>query len=114
MSDEFQEPFYVHRCPDLQEDNARHIILHQYVACLRISNEWAVPTDPESTWLDIPAVVDVLPGVCLFNPAYGYFRIASFDKQAQKVLVQRVPSTLTASPGTVVPGCTKFILTPEP
>lgn len=107
-----QQPHYTHPCSEVLQDHARHVILHQYVACLKISNLWVVPSGTDTTWLDLPAVVDVLPGSCLWNPDYGYFRIVSFDKPGQRVLVQRTSRT-TAVAGTVIQSCTRFILAPD-
>jgi len=110
-SDLMQNPFYTHPCSEVTEDHARHMILHQYTTCLKVVNVWAVPNNDVAVWLTVPAIVDFLVGSCLWNPEYGYFRVTAFDKQAQKVQVQRVDIVATAAPGTQVPACTKFIVT---
>lgn len=108
-----QDPYYTHPCEEVTEDHARHVLLHQYVGCVKIPNEWAVPSGTTSARLDLPAVVDLVVGSCLWNPDYGYFLITSFDKKGQTVTVQRKETPTTAGPGTVVPSCTKFIFTPN-
>lgn len=107
----FGYPFYSHPC-DIQEDHARHIVVHQYVACIRVPNVWAVPES--SVWLEVPALVDALVGSCIWNPDYGYFLITAYDKEAQKILVERLNVSGTALPGVVIPLCTKFIFTARP
>lgn len=111
IDDLAQYPFYTHPCDEVLADHARHVIVHQYVACLKIASEWVVPTNEDMSWLDIPAVVDVLIGSCLWNPTYGFFRVVAFDKTAQRIAIQT--KTSLAAEGTVVPACTKFILTPD-
>lgn len=114
MDEEFgQFPFYTHPCSELTQDHARNITLNQFVACIRVSNVWAVPLNDTATWLSVPAIVDFLPGCCIWNPEFGYFTVSAFDKQAQKIQVQRKDVPTTAAPGTPVPGCTKFIITPD-
>lgn len=107
------EPFYTNPCSEVMEDHARHVIVHQYVACVRVSNQWAVPSDGESVWLDIPALVDIQVGSCLWNATFGYFRVVSFDKEANRAAVQRNTNSFNAAPGTNVPSCTKFVLAPD-
>lgn len=109
----FAEPFYTHPCEELTEDHAKHVILHQYVGCVKIPSTWVVPANNSAVRLALPAVVDVLIGCCLWNPYYGYFLVTSFDKQGQTVTLERKPTTTTAAPGTTVPMCTKFIFTPN-
>lgn len=108
-----QEPFYTHPCSEVTEDHARHLIVHQYVACLKIVNEWAVPLNSVAVWVELPAVVDILTDCCLWNPQFGYFIVSAFDKQAQRVQVQRKDVIGTAAPGVRIPSCTKFIVTPN-
>lgn len=107
----FQEPFYTHPCSEVTEDHSRNIILHQYVGCIKIPNQWAIPLDSVAVRLEVPAVVDLLVGSNLWHPEYGYFLITAYDKQGQKVQLQRTSDLDNAAPGTVVPGCTKFIIT---
>jgi hypothetical protein len=101
--------YYTNACDEVLADHARHLIVHQYVACVKVKNEWAVPQSDELLWLDLPALVDVLIGSCLWNPDYGFFKITAYDRQAHKVQVQRKDVAGTASAGTVIPMCTKFI-----
>ncbi len=105
-----ENPYYTHPCDSLTEDHARHVVVHQYVACVRIPSEWSVPSNNSAVRVSLPAVVDVLIGSRLWNPQFGYFLITSFDKQGQTVTLQRQANSSVA--GTVVPSCTKFIFTP--
>ncbi len=110
----YANPYYTHPCSEVKEDHARHVIVHQYVGCVRIPNEWVVPTNDSVTWLQLSAVVDVLVGSCLWHPDYGYFRITAFDARVQKIQLQRVDVEGTSPAGTTIPMCTKFIFAPEP
>lgn len=109
----FSEPFYTHPCYEVTSDHARHMILHQYVACVKIANQWVVPANNVGAWLDLPAVVDVLIGSCIWNPQFGYFLVTAFDKAGQRIMIERKNVASTAEPGTNVPMCTKFIFTPN-
>lgn len=106
-------PFYTNPCSEVTEDHARHIIVHQYVACFKITNEWAIPLPDQLIWVEVPAMVDMLTGSCIWNPDYGYFVVVAFDKVAQKVRLQRKDGDTTAPAGTIIPSCTKFISTPN-
>lgn len=106
-----EEPFFTHPCAEQLEDNARHILLHQYVACIKIPNTWAIPTDSTGVILNVPALVDILIGCSIWNPNYGYFLVMSYDKQGQKIVVMNKVLNVNVTPGTVVPSCTKFIIT---
>jgi hypothetical protein len=111
--DEESFSFYSNPCTEVTQDHARHVTLNQYVACIRISNNWVVPLNDTATWLHVPAVVDFLVGCCIWNPEFGYFSVTAFDKNVQKIQIQRKDVETTAAPGTPVPGCTKFIITPD-
>lgn len=113
MSCTYDKPFYTHPCDELIEDHAKHVLLHQYVGCIRIPSQWAVPNNNSVIRLELPAIVDILVGCCLWNPDYGYFLVTAFDKQGQTVTIERKPGPTTAQPGTVIPSCTKFIFTPN-
>jgi hypothetical protein len=80
---------------------------------VRIPNQWAVPANNSGIKLQLPAVVDLVVGSCLWNPDFGYFLITSFDKQGQIVTIERKSTATTAQPGTLVPSCTKFIFAPN-
>ena len=112
--DLMHNPFYTHPCSEVKEDHARHIILHQYVGCIKISNTWAIPTNDSEVTVRVPAVVDILVGCCLWNPEFGYLRVSAYDKFGQTVTLQRLERSDSAAPGKAVPMCTKFIITPEP
>lgn len=116
MSNEemFNYPFYAHPCSEVKEDHARHVIVHQYVGCIKISNQWAVPSNESAVWVTVPALVEVMIGSCLWNPEYGYFRVAAFDSNANKIQLQRLDRSDTTLPGRVIPFCTKFIFVAEP
>lgn len=106
-TNQFKEPFYTVPESEVTEDHARHIILHQYTSCVRVTNQWAVPLDSALVWLDVPAIVDALVGSVMWNPTYGYFKVTAFDKQAQRIQVQR--KAQSAAPGTVVAADSRFI-----
>lgn len=105
-----QEPFFTHRCHEVCEDHSTHLVVHQYVGCVKISNAWAVPTGSSQATLKVPALVDILVGSYLWNPDYGSFIVVSFDKQGLSVKVQKDVNNSIAS-GTGIPACTKFLIT---
>ena len=98
------QPFYTHPCDSVLEDHSRHVIVHQYVACIKVPEAWAVPSG--MVWLSTPALVDVLVGSCLWHPDYGSFRVVAFDKGAQRIRVQPKSDAVV---GTQIPSCSKFI-----
>lgn len=107
---DFNNPLFTHPCSEVTEDHARHVILHQYTGCIVVENTWAIPLNSTQVRLSIPAVIDMMVGCCIWNPAYGYFRVVAFDKLAQRIDVVRKQHQQTRDPGVTVPGCTKFII----
>jgi len=107
-----QHGFYTNPCGELTQDHARHVIVHQYVGCIKIANSWVIPVGEESASLDVPALVDVLVGSCLWNPEFGTFRIIHYDAGLQKIKVQTTEDS--GEPGTLVVSCTSFIFVQDP
>lgn len=109
-----QQPYYSHPC-DIElgsEDTTRYV--HRYVAAIRVANNWTIPAEMSIAVLDVPALTEVLLGSWLWHPVYGYFEIQSYDPISQQIGIGNYQLAGNALPGTPVPACTQFIISPRP
>lgn len=102
-------PYYTNTCQSNQE-HCDTPILCNYSPVVRVENEWAVPLANQLITLKIPALTDILIGATIWNPDYGTYLIVSYDEEGQAVKVMKTDFNKVAE-GTVIPSCTKFIIT---
>jgi hypothetical protein len=108
-------PYYTHPCAEVTQDQARNVILHQYVAVVKVLEQWARPGVGQTAVVHIPALAAALVGAYLWNPLYGYFRIDAYDSGSQQVSLSTfdLPNNVAILPG-VIPSCTSFMLVDTP
>jgi len=104
-------PYYEDPCFQSNQTQGCQVY-NQYSAAIRVITEWAVPTPGQLVTLRVAALADILVGSFIWNPDYGYFSVEVYDPEGQQIKVQAVAG-YTATVGTSIPGCTKFILTPN-
>lgn len=104
-----QIPYYEDPC--FQENqNQGCKIYNQYSPVLRISTGWAVPEASNIVTLKVAALADMLVGATLWNPLYGEYEVVYYDPEGQIIKVVKAEDN-TTEVGTVIPSCTKFIVT---
>jgi len=108
-------PYYTHPCAEVTQDQARNVILHQYVAVVKVLEQWVRPGVGQTAVVHIPALAAALVGAYLWNPLYGYFRIDAYDSGNQQVSLSsfELPNNTVPLPG-VIPSCTSFMLVDTP
>lgn len=108
-------PHYSQPCGDCAEDHNTVVCVHRYSAAVKVMNSWVIPAANQLSTLQVPALADIVPGCALWHPFYGFFRVVSFDSEAQVVKVERVYSgNDAAAAGTAVPSCTSLVVTVDP
>lgn len=105
-----QKPYYTDTCLQECQSHCKKTFICQYSPVVRIQNSWAVPNEVDLITLKVPALVDILIGAILWNPTYGSYVIISYDQEGQSVKIQKGADNTTPL-GTVIPSCTKFLLT---
>lgn len=108
------QPWYASPCQICQESHEKLIYLHRYVASLSILNSWIVPAVNSIVTLDVPCTLDIPVGPCIWHVLYGYFQIIGVDPVAMQIRVENIGTDGNAAPGSPIPPCSKFILTPPP
>lgn len=106
-------PYYVETDSCL-EDNCQKIYINQFALGLTIQSSWNVPQCGGSAVLEVPGIVALPVGEYIHHPTYGYFEIVSFDSQSEQMSVQNPCFTENSPPGTEIPPCTTFTVTPPP
>ncbi len=102
-------PYYEDPC--LQQNQCQDtVVLSQYSTIIRISTGWAVPNVSELVTLKVSALADILIGSYIWNPNYGSYVVESYDPEEQKIKVRLAPRN-DVEGGTVIPSCTKFVVT---
>lgn len=108
-------PHYSQPCGSCPEDHDKVVVAHRYSAAVKVANAWVIPAENQLSTLYVPALVDIVPGCALWHPTYGFFRVVSYDPEAQIVKVERAYSGDNASAaGTPIPSCTSLVVTVDP
>lgn len=107
-------PYYAGNVGMCPEDNCKNTIIQQFTLGLQIQSAWNLPQCGGSAILSVPGVVAVPVGEYLHNPSYGYFQIISFDATKEEISVTNPCFDGNLPPGTSVPMCVTFIVTPYP
>jgi len=107
------QPYYA--CAEAcEEDHTKEILVPQFNTKIDINNSWNIPECGSTAILAISHLNQVLVGGYLWNPNYGYFRVEGFDRETGQLTVLNQCNSVNESPGTTVPACTGFIITPAP
>jgi hypothetical protein len=107
------QPFYVKGKPCVQS-HTQQVIVNQYALGLEVSSSWNIPTCGASASLSVPGVTTAPVGAYIWNASYGYFQIVGFDPIGQTLSVQNPCYTDNLTPGSQVPSCTVFTISPPP
>lgn len=114
MTVTLEDPYYAKAFPEISQEHGCQLLMHHYVAAIKLNSSWAVPAGDNIALVAANGVVDVLLGSALWNPDYGYFKITGFVLDSYQIWIQRIDHASTAPVGTVIPVNTKFILTVPP
>lgn len=97
-----------------EEDNCKKIYCNQFTFGVCPDVSWNVPSCGQTALLSVPGVQGASIGSYIWHTAYGYFQVVSVD--ADKGLLGVVNTCLTgnADPGTQIPKCTCFTVSPPP
>lgn len=101
-------------CASCPEDNIRNIINQTYAASVRVQDSWNIPDCSQSAVVTIPGLSQITVGAYLWNPSYGYFQVTAFNSTLQQVTILNNCTDGNSAPGTRVPACTDFNLSPPP
>lgn len=110
------QPFYMNQ-PMSPEDSTKYIFQGQYSYGITFPADWNTPLIGASAILKTPTVTSNIPiGAWLWNVQFGYFQIVAFDFENQLLTITNSASTQdqVVVPGSAVPSCTTFLLTPTP
>lgn len=78
---------------------------------LTISNSWNIPACNNQATLTIPGITNLIIGVQLYNPTYGFFQITAVNPLTNQVTIINNCLSGNATAGTLVPANTQFLLT---
>lgn len=107
------EPFYA-SVPQCQENHCQQIFQSFFQAAICTQFAFNIPGCGESAQVYFQNV-SVLPvGAYLWQANYGYLQVISFNSQTGLAVLLNNCNEGNASPGTSVPACTCFVVTPEP
>lgn len=97
-----------------EEDNCKKIYCNQFTFGVCPDVSWNVPACGQTALLSVPGIQGASIGSYIWHTAYGYFQVVSVD--ADKGLLGIVNTCLTgnADPGTQIPKCTCFTVSPPP
>lgn len=104
--------------PQLCPENSREIVIREQVSGLiKTTHATAMPECGVNINVGFNNVVDMAIGSYIWGFGYGYLKVISFNAITQEVTLQN-PCTeqcgVQAAPGTVIPVCTAFIVSPPP
>jgi len=83
-------------------------------ASVIINNDWNTPAEGASVAGYLSNVYAVTVGTYLYNPAYGWFLINSWNPQTAVIQIYKDDLAATVPAGTFVPAGTSFIVAPRP
>lgn len=99
--------------PSCPEDHTYAQPVYLVYFGLTISPSWNIPVSGGS--IVLPLKANAVPiGAMIWADTFGYFRISSFDYDKQEVTITNEGRAGNATPGTQVPRCTTFAVTPTP
>lgn len=98
-------------CP---ENHCHVTVEREFYTTVKSRNTWNIPAEESFATLEVPDVLSALPGSYLWNGAYGYLKIVSYNSTTRQIIVTNEGQEGNASPGTTVPACTEFIISAAP
>lgn len=109
-----QTPYYEEVKDSTVQDHASIFQDTKYASAIEFKEEFQVPAVDEDIQVKVKNVDDVVVGSYIWNPAYGYLKIAHWDSCTGKVGLLNEGLTGTAAPGSNVPKGTLFLAAPRP
>lgn len=106
-------PYYVAATP-IEESHCQEIRTEKFSSAVCSQLSWVIPNCNETATIVLLDVVYVPVGSYIWNSAYGYFLVQSFDKVTGELVIENTCIVGNASPGTTIPICTCFIVSPPP
>jgi len=107
------QPFYKD-AKVCKQDHTQNIIVNQYALGLEVASSWNIPGCGASASLSVPGTTSAPIGAFIWNRAFGYFEIVGFDANTQIISVQNPCIANNLAPGSQVPSCTIFTISPPP
>jgi hypothetical protein len=83
-------------------------------ASVIVANDWNTPAEGDSVAGYLSNVYAITVGTYLYNPAYGWFLINSWNPQNAVIQIYKDDLAATVPAGTFVPAGTSFIVAPRP
>lgn len=102
------------QAPCATENHAQNNYYTDYAVGLRIESAWNIPKFGASAVLSVPGTSVVPVGAVLWHPTYGYFKISGFDSDQRLLTLTNEGASGNLPPGTQVPACTVFTVSPPP
>lgn len=106
-------PFYA-CAPSCPESHTQTLVQQQFYFDISAVNTWNIPTCGNTAVLAVPGIKSINIGSYLWDAAFGYFEVTSFDVTTGQITVINNCNTGNASPGTSIPACTLFTVTDPP
>lgn len=97
-----------------EEDHTLEIITNHYGAALKTDNQWAIPACGQTAQVVVKGLRVAHIGSWIWSDDYGNFLIEGFNPGTDTLTINNPCITGTKSPGTVVPACSLFIVSPPP
>lgn len=107
------QPFYA-QTPVCAEDHTKNVYINQMSLGVQIQSDWNVPLCGASAILSVPGLVTASVGSSIWHDSFGYFEIIAYDAIGQTITVQNNCLDGNAAPGTQIPACTTFAISPPP
>lgn len=105
---------YYNSAPGCEETHSRLVIQNQFVTGLSIATAFNMPACDGTAMLTIPGLQLVSLGSYLWNTAYGYLKIESFDYASSTIIVKNECQDGNIAAGTAIPACTIFNVVDTP
>lgn len=106
-------PYYI-QSAQCQENHCEQIINNYYSPQVCVSYGFNIPGCGLTAVIYFSDVPKLLVGAYLWHPTYGYFKVIAFNSQTGQTTILNTCEEGNAAPGTAIPACTCFIVTPEP
>lgn len=106
-------PYYI-QSAQCQENHCEQIINNYYSPQVCVSYGFNIPGCGLTAVIYFSDVPKLLVGAYLWHPTYGYFKVIAFNSQTGQTTILNTCEDGNAAPGTAIPACTCFIVTPEP
>lgn len=98
-------------CP---EDHCQKIYVTQFFTTIRPDSSWNIPACEGVAEFTVTNLKAIPIGANIWSATYGYFEVVGFDAARGRVQIKNNCFTGNAAAGTIVSGCSEFLVTPAP